>query len=529
MNLSFFQISIATTAIASFALGIFVFLSSRRSRVHQFWLLSTFFIALWSIGFLGVISATTETQALFWQSILDIGGILIPVGFFNFVLCFLGLKYKKQAIFAWLFGLAIAIFSFSDLFKKGVLPRFDFNYWVDSGPFYFVFPLFLFCLILYSVFLLLKTYRETEKKTFKVQIGYVLLAVIFGFGGGITNFFPQLFNIYPLGNYFVILYVIFISYAILKYHLFDIKLIATELLIGLVALVLLTDALTGESLLECLFKLLILFIFLYLGIGLIRSVMREIQQREELQQAYAKLKELDEAKSEFISIASHQLRTPLTAIKGYLSMMLDGTYGKLESKQSKTVESVYDSNERLIRLVNDLLNVSRIESGRMEMDWGQVDLEELARSVLDELKVKAEEKGIELKLEEEPSFPDIEGDKEKLRNVILNLVDNAIRYTDEGSITVSTRKLGDSVFLRVRDTGAGMMQKEIGTLFQSFSRGTAGERRWTEGAGLGLYIAKQFVHMHKGEIRAESAGKGKGSTFSFKVPIAREIHEASQR
>jgi len=253
----------------------------------------------------------------------------------------------------------------------------------------------------------------------------------------------------------------------------------------------------------------------------------EVEQKEELQtltykleRANVELKKLDAAKSEFISIASHQLRTPLTATKGYLSLALEGTYGKLSEKVREPIAKVYESNERLIRLVNDLLSLSRIESGKMKLEPVDTNIEEMIASIVDELKVKAAQKNLELIFQEpKPALPILRVDSEKVRNAVLNIIDNSIRYTNIGSITVRTAQLENAIRITITDTGEGMTKEEIAKLFQSFSRGQAGAKLSTEGAGLGLYIAKQFVQMHNGRIWAESPGEGRGSVFHIELPV----------
>jgi len=240
----------------------------------------------------------------------------------------------------------------------------------------------------------------------------------------------------------------------------------------------------------------------------------------ELREAYEELKKLDRAKSEFISIASHQLRTPLTAIKGYISMMLEKTYGAPPEQMEKPLKNIYLSNERLIKLVNDLLNISRIEAGRMEMQIEKTSLEEIITSVVEELKNSAKEKNIYLKWEKpEKPLPKISVDKEKIRQAIMNVIDNAIRYTERGGVTIKCKMQNAKCKIEVKDTGTGLTKYELSKMFESFSRGAAGTRLYTEGVGLGLYVAKKFVEMHNGKIWAESKGKGKGSTFYIELPI----------
>jgi len=255
--------------------------------------------------------------------------------------------------------------------------------------------------------------------------------------------------------------------------------------------------------------------------GFSEKLEKEVERRtKELSEAYEELKRLDRAKSEFVSIASHQLRTPLTAIKGYISMMLEKTYGKAPKKMQKPLENIYSSNQRLIKLVNDLLNVSRIEAGRMEVKPEKTSAEEIVKSVIEELENETERKGIYLKMEKQKKpLPQISLDKDKIRQAFLNIIDNAIRYTNRGGITVRCRVQNEKCLIEVTDTGEGMTKEEISHLFESFSRGKAGTRFWTEGAGLGLYVAKKFVDMHGGRIWAESKGKDKGSTFFIELSI----------
>jgi signal transduction histidine kinase len=249
---------------------------------------------------------------------------------------------------------------------------------------------------------------------------------------------------------------------------------------------------------------------------------REIEKAtKELKEAYEELQRLDKAKSEFVSIASHQLRTPLTAIRGYVSMILEKTYGKPPKKMERPLKNIYASNERLIKLVNDLLNVSRIEAGRMEVNFEKTSIEEIIISVVEELENEAKEKNIYLKYEPlSKTLPQVLVDKDKIRQGIMNVIDNAIRYTEKGGITIKLEKNDDTLRIIFSDTGVGLTKNELEEMFESFSRGAAGTQLYTEGVGLGLYVAKKFVEMNKGKIWAESKGKGKGSTFYIELPIA---------
>lgn len=247
----------------------------------------------------------------------------------------------------------------------------------------------------------------------------------------------------------------------------------------------------------------------------------------ELLAANKKLIKLDEAKSEFISIASHQLRTPLTIIKGYISMILEGNFGELTPGEKDSLDKVYLSNERLIQLVENLLNISRIESGRLQFDYKEMQLGDIIDSVVEELEPKAKGKGLKFTYKKsKKKMPNINIDEEKIRQVVMNLVDNAIKYTKKGSVTVSLDlvkprdpKIPVCLEFKVADSGMGISEDDLPNLFKKFSRGTGSSLVHTEGTGLGLYVARQMIESHHGKIWAESIGENKGSKFCFRISL----------
>ena len=241
---------------------------------------------------------------------------------------------------------------------------------------------------------------------------------------------------------------------------------------------------------------------------------------EELVKANEQLKQLDQAKSDFISIASHQLRTPLTVVKGYVSMILERNFGEVGEKQVGPLEKVYESNERLIQLVENLLNVSRIESGRLQFSFKEYQLEDMVDSVVEELSSYAKKKNLNLVWNRPASpLPKVYIDEEKVRQVVMNLTDNSIKYTQKGTVSVSLKQVGDDLQFCVSDSGMGILASDLPNLFKKFSRGTGTSLVHTEGTGLGLYVARQMIEAHKGKTWAESEGEYKGSKFFFTLPI----------
>lgn len=262
-------------------------------------------------------------------------------------------------------------------------------------------------------------------------------------------------------------------------------------------------------------------------VGLIALALYKAKIYDDLQRtskaltsANEQLKNLDKAKSEFLSIASHQLYTPLTALRGYISMLQEGDFGQVAKEQEPVLKILDTSASRLIELIKNLLDISRIESGRLELNLVSIDLAQMAKSLVQDLLPNAITKGLKL-VYEEPKTPlaHVVADEQRIRQVMLNFTDNAIKYTPQGNITVSVHQEGQEIVFAVTDTGKGITLEEIDRLFNKFSRVGGAARFHTEGTGLGLYVARQIVREHRGDVLAESPGEGKGSTFSMRLPI----------
>jgi len=251
---------------------------------------------------------------------------------------------------------------------------------------------------------------------------------------------------------------------------------------------------------------------------------------EDLQHANVKLKELDLLKDEFVSVASHELRTPMTAIKSYLWMALAGRGGRINTKLKKYLDRAYLSTDRLIKLVNDMLNVSRIESGRIEFNNQGVDMRKMAEDISEEVGPRSKELGLTVSVQMAKDIPFVFCDYNKVKEVLMNLIGNSLKFTPKGGkISVGFKVHDGMVETSVTDNGVGISKEDKYKLFTKFGlieKGHFVTSGQPAGSGLGLYISRHLVELEGGKIWAESE-EGKGSMFTFSLPVAtdKEVHQ----
>lgn len=261
-----------------------------------------------------------------------------------------------------------------------------------------------------------------------------------------------------------------------------------------------------------------------LSVQEVREINATLQQRiqdatKELRHSNTQLQRLDAAKDEFVSMASHQLRTPLTSVKGYISMVLEGDVGRISATQRQLLGEAFTSSERMVHLINDFLNVSRLQTGKFMLEQRSLDLAKLVGQEVDSLRTTAEAHALKLQYKQPPYFPALYIDEGKIRQVVMNFIDNAIYYSREGTtIVISLRMEGGDALLEVRDTGIGVPKSEQAHLFTKFFRATNARKQRPDGTGVGLFLAKKVIVAHGGTMVFESV-EGEGSTFGFRLPI----------
>ena len=236
------------------------------------------------------------------------------------------------------------------------------------------------------------------------------------------------------------------------------------------------------------------------------------------------LKKIDQAKEEFINLSAHHLRTPLTIIKGYTSMLLDGSFGVIKNKEEKkALKVIYQSNERLLQLAEKLLTILNLELEELELNYEIIDLSKLTDKIVKNFKKNIGNKKIKIVYKKTKNLSKVKVDQEMFKQVIKSLVDNSIKYTKTGKIDIKIYQEKNNVCFSVVDTGVGMNKYFLKSLFQKFSRSNKVFDINPEGTGLDLYLSQKIIKIHGGNIWAESEGIQKGSAFYFSLPKNKKL------
>ena len=525
LNLFF---ALSASAVTIF-LGILVFIHDRKSATNLIFFAHSIVGAIWSIvNYFSIVSTTDQIIWIRFVLFLAVPHVFL---FLLFIQNFPSEKLVRPRQF---YSSLVLMFAMMIL----VTTRYVFESVtiIDGNAVPIVgilIPVFSGTLVLFfvtSVVLVIRKFFQSKglikRQWFSIGggllVSYILLICLVFLRVIIFNntFFV------PYSPLFLLFIFIGAAYAILRHQLFNVKIIATEILIFILLLASFIQVIISESTLTLGLGIAVIIFILIAGTLLIRSVLKEVEQRQQLQvlteklaAANEQLKILDQARSEFITIASHQLRTPPATIKWYLASILDGDYGNMDATVKEQLRKTMSTNNSMISLIDDLLNVSRIERGKMEFIFQPTDLNEITQVTVDQLLPQSKMKKLELVYQKPAqALPVITADKEKLRQVINNLIDNAIKYTQKGKILVEVGQTKKDLFFKVTDSGRGVAPNQLAHIFEKFDRGKSPVRN-SVGLGLGLYVAKVIIEYHKGKIWVESTGEGKGSTFNFTVPI----------
>lgn len=394
---------------------------------------------------------------------------------------------------------------------------------------YGVEAIFIFLIALLGIHGTINAKEKRERLKALSISAIILFSLLLFTAGNISEEFTPYWEVGQVGLLGMLVLFGFLTHAVVDVQSLRLRAFTAKILF-VILLLLLSSALFVDSISNM--RIIIgsaLITFSILGFAFIQTLQRGEEQRreiekltEKLQRANKRVRVLDQMKSEFVSIASHQLRSPLTSIRGYTSMLLEGSYGKIPKKAEKAVSHIHESSRYMALSVEDFLNVSRIESGKMKYEFSTFNVKEVAKDIVNEARQTAMQKGLLLTFESKyKNGCVVRADISKVRQVLRNLIDNAIKYTPRGDIVVSVHDdpTAKTVQISVRDTGVGMDKETMKEVFEKFIRAKNANDINATGGGLGLFIAKEMIEHMGGTITPSSEGKGKGSTFTLTLPL----------
>lgn len=519
---SFHYMAIATINITALALIILVHKYSKaEDNRGRIFIAMGLFMLTW-VDFAFLARLVGESSLALSEIFLRLAWVATPLFFYytylvSVTVIFQAVQKTKLSSALLVIALLLSFASaFTNLIISGIKftgTNIDIQYGIGFYP-------FLALIFLYIILTLVPVFR-----TKLTQKSWAFLAgiLIFYIANLVFNIalpaFVHVTHLYYLGDYSTVFLLALTAYAVIEHELFKVRVIATQALTSVLWIILFVRLFAAANLTEFVVDLFVFVTSVAFGILFLKSVRDERQQKQKLEELATRLQDMDKKKDEFISVAAHELRAPMTAIKGYLSMIAEGDAGAIPDEAVQYLGDAIIGNDRLIRLVNNMLNVARIEEGRLVYQIGNVRLGEVVRRVHDEFKLEAQDKGLEMKLEV-PELNDlVRADEDRVHEVVANFVSNGIKYTDKGSVTVRlVQPTPQTIRCEVVDTGPGISKEDGDKLFNKFYRSESAIGK-AVGSGLGLYISKLLIQEFKGKIGFTST-PGTGSTFWFELPLA---------
>ncbi len=420
-------------------------------------------------------------------------------------------------------NLIIQTLMFTRLIVKDV-ERYERGVNVIFGGFDWVFAVIFFGFLFLSIGLLIRRYRRTKENEYRYEILFMLLGLsLFVIAGAITNFIiPVVFNYFyasVFGPYFSIFFIGLTTYAILRHKALGINILAPQVFTLFIGAVLLVEVIIASDMTQRFIRSVIFLWYVVLAVLLIRAIRHEASLVQMLSEANKNLKQLMDIKNEFMQIASHQLRTPVSVMRGMLDMLREDDGRLTETQKKEFIEKAYLKSEKLVQIIADVLSATEMDVPDFNIAGTakQLDLADLAKKSANVCRSQAKQKGLRFSVHTKKA--QVSGSEVYLPQAMINLIDNAVKYTQSGSVRVEVHVEGDDAVFQVRDTGAGVPEDEIKELWTKFKRATNARDLHTDGSGLGLFIVKKIIEGHAGGRVFVTSKLDKGSTFGFRLPL----------
>lgn len=521
INFDYFSISLLIGGFTALLSGLVVYIHNHKTTENIAWFLFNLSSAVWSFGYFATINAPTHQFAFVSDWILHLAATLVPLFCLLSVIAITGnySKHKVGVVISSLVGLFFLISTPTSFFVRDVIPKANFNFVPDAGPLYIYFTIYFFFLVLYVLYVLANTYLQTKDKVEARRFMYMFIFTAIGSAGGGSVFFLT-FNV-PFLPYPLLLFSLFpiISiYAIFRLQLFNVKVITTEAIVFLLWIFILIRTLISSSTEDRLVNVSMLALVVFAGVLLIRSVLKEVRQREQIQKLADDLREANQGQASLMHFMNHQVKGRLGNIKNIFAELMTDDYGVMPPDSKFLLEKGLDEADIGVNYVQNILKGASAENGTLPFDMKPINFKTVVSDTFDKQKIKAEKKGLKMSLTTDESDYSMTGDALELGEAIRNLLDNSINYTPEGSIDLKLSTIGNTIKFQIKDTGVGLSPEDKTKLFKSGGRGDESVKINVNSTGYGLVFVKGVVEAHKGKVRAESEGRGKGSTFIVELP-----------
>jgi len=516
-----FYYSHGISIIFALVFGLSIFLKARKILSANLLFLITLLFSSWVLLDLYIWASNNPSSILFLWSIIILVEVLIYIFSIYFIDVFNEKKDvsfgKKLLMFVLVLPIIIALPTQFNL--QGI----DMDYCIALEGIiatYYIYSVEIFS-IMWILFYSFRLYRKTTDLSIKKQIvfsttGIILFLLAFS-SGNIIGSITDNWEMAQIGLFIMPIFVGILAYLVVKYNSFDVKLIATQALIWGLAVFIGSQFFFIRNPVNYILNSITFIAIIIFGILLVRSVKREVKQKEELAKLNINLKELIKQRESLVHLVTHKVKGSFTRSKYIFAGILDGTFGDASAEVKRRATQGLESDDTGIQTVDLVLNAANLQTGAVKYEMKPLNFREVVEKIISEKKIQAEAKGLQMESSIEDGVYSVMGDAFWLKEAVNNLVDNSIKYTKTGKIIIDLKDGNGKVKLTVKDTGVGITDEDKKNLFTEGGRGKDSVRINVDSTGYGLYSVKLIMDAHKGHAWGESEGVGKGSTFYIEM------------